>query len=194
MQGHHPDPAWRQRLVQQHRAHVLGGLADGVAGGAEFAALGDRADLRGQVGHHRSLAPRIVAGLGQPGRQRLGQQEGPDGIGVQACFQVGLGHLAKALAAVQQAGVVDQQVDAGAVEHQRQFAQQFLAAARQRHIQRQYVQAPGILAGQRVQRGGAPGMAAGGHHPLPARQQLADELQAQAAIGPGHQAVARHGG
>ena len=59
-------------------------------------------------------------------------------------------------------------------------------------IQRQHVQAAGILAGQRIEFGSLAGMAAGRDDAIAARQQLADEFQAEAAIGAGHQAMLAH--
>ena len=46
-----------------------------------------------------------------------------------------------------------------------------------------------MLAGQRVQRGRLAGMAAGRDHVVAACQQLADEFEAEAAVGAGDQAV-----
>ena len=96
---------------------------------------------------------------------------------------------------MQHAGVVHQQVDARVVvEHQREFACERIARSFVRDIQRQHVQAPGMVAGQRVERGSLAGPAAGGEHVVAARQQLADELQAEAAVGAGDEGGAQgHG-
>ena len=104
---------------------------------------------------------------------------------------------AEALARMQHAGAVDQQVEPIAfavVAHQQQFALQFGDRARIGDVQRQDVQAPGIFAGQRVQGIGLARMARGGDDAVAARQQLADEFQADAAIGTGDEAMgAGHG-
>lgn len=108
--------------------------------------------------------------------------------------------MAEALPGVQHAGVVDEQVEPAGYavgvfpEHQRQLVQQVGAGFRLRHVQRQYMQAARMRPGQPVQRSGLARVAAGGDHVLATRQQLADEFQADAAVGAGDQAVATHAG
>jgi len=184
--GHH-DAARGQGMGQLHGCHVQCGFADGVTGGAEFTPPGQRTDFRGNIGHHRT--PPVAAAVGQQGGQHLGQQEGADGIGAQAGFQVFLADLAKALARLQHAGIVEQQVQPHRLEHQWQLMPQLLAAACAGHVQRQHVQASGELCAEPVERTGAGRVAAGGHHPVARLKQLPGELQAQAAVGPGHQAL-----
>ena len=92
--------------------------------------------------------------------------------------------MAEALAGMQHAGVVDQQVDAARVaQHQRQVVRQAGARLRLGHVQRQHMQAAGVFAGQRIQRGRLAGVPAGADHMLAAGQQLADEFQADPAVG-----------
>jgi hypothetical protein len=106
--------------------------------------------------------------------------------------------MAEALAGMQYAGVVDQQVERAGravvafAEHQRQFVRQARARFRIGHVQRQHVQAAGVLPGQRVQGGGLAGMAAGGDHLVASGQQLTDEFQANAAVGACDQGGAGH--
>ena len=61
-------------------------------------------------------------------------------------------------------------------------------------VQWQHMQPARVLAGEQVQGRGPAGMAAGGDDALATGEQLADELQAEAAVGPGDQAVARFHG
>ena len=108
---------------------------------------------------------------------------------MEAGVQILGSHLAEAFAATEHAGVVDEQVQRLPVGDQGQVAQQRLAAAGIGHVQRQHMQAPRMLAGQPVQRRRLAGVAAGRHHVPLAGQQLRNQFQSQAAIGPGHQAV-----
>ena len=182
MQRHHHDAAWCQCVDQLGCRHVLRRLGDRVAGRAEPRDAADRSELRGQVRH--------PGAVGQQRRERLHQQERADRVDAQAVLEGGLGHGAEALTGMQHAGVVDQQVDPGraiALRDQRQFAHQRVARARVSDVERQDVQAARVLPRQRVQVGRAARLARGGDHPPAGGQQLADEFQAEAAVGAGDQ-------
>lgn len=134
-----------------------------------------------------------VIAIAHERRDRLCQQQRPDGIGAQAVFQEVLPQLPEAFARMQHAGVVDQQGDAFLfAQHQRQFAHQFRARFLAAHVQRQHVQAPWVFAPQCVQCGGPAGLAAGGDDAIAARQQLMDEFPADAAVGAGDEGGAGH--
>jgi hypothetical protein len=151
--------------------------------------LRDRAEDRRQVGHDRVVD--------QLRGQRLRQQERTGDVGAQRVVHLRRRHVREGLARMQHAGIVDQHVKpmlVRAVDHQRQFTRQFRMRFGVGHVQRQHVQAAGVLAGQLVERVGAAGVAAGGDDVVAARQQLADELQADAAVGTGDQHTARSGG
>jgi hypothetical protein len=131
----------------------------------------------------------------QQRRHRLREQQRADGVDAQAVLQRLLPQLAEAFARMQHAGVVDDEVQPSVLaKYQRQFADQLGAGLFAGHVQRQHVQAARMFATQRVQRSGLAGVAAGGDDVVAARQQLARERQADAAVGAGDKDGAAHAG
>ena len=138
-----------------------------------------------------SLPPAARLPSRSNGASACASSNGPMALMRRLSSSVCLPQLAEALARMQHAGVVDQQV-AGV---RRRPAPAAVRAPVRRAIFRSATSSgstcrrPGMLAGQRVQRGRLAGMAAGGDDVVAARQQLADERQPDAAVGAGDEDV-----
>jgi len=177
MHAEHADALRGERRGELARGHVQGRLADRVARRAEAAHAGDRAELRRQV-HHFCIFPFV-----QKWRERLRQQYGAGHVAREGVAQRLGGERAEALARNQHAGVVDQHVER--VGERADFAHELGDRALLVQVERQHVQVPRMRAGLLGQRECLAGVAAGGVHPVAAREQLAREFQPQTAVGAG---------